>query len=279
MHSDSPVQWPRPRGTPQDNLFPSADLETRLVYGELPGVVTAPKADRASILRAYAFVHLEEEMRREALIKDWASFVRFLRLAALESGQVLNYAAISNETGISQPIVKSYYQFLDDMSIGVRVLAWTKAPARTCSPRRNFFCSISAYSTRPRHWKFLARPYAAIPAHYSSNGWGVRRIEVVHAGIACKLEERELTGRDRAQQLAGLEYDALRAHAECGGAGSPGGALAPLRRSPSLADPSTTARQRSNRRFMKRLSAESSEELRASSSARTMASSTARPQP
>ena len=47
-----------------------------------------------------------------------------------------------------------------------------KAPARTCSPRRNFSCSISAYAMRPRDWKFLARPYAAIPAHYSSNGWG-----------------------------------------------------------------------------------------------------------
>ncbi len=129
-HSDSPLQLPWPRGTPQDNLFPPADLETRLIYGELPGVVAAPKADRASILRAYAFVHLEEEMRREALVRDWAAFVRFLRLAALESGQVLNYAAISNEAGISQPTVKGYYQLLEDMFIGVRVLAWTKSPRK-----------------------------------------------------------------------------------------------------------------------------------------------------
>lgn len=135
VHSVSPLQLPWPRGTPQDNLFPPADLETRLIYGELPGVVTAPKTDRASILRAYAFVHLEEEMRREALVKDWAAFVRFLRLAALESGQVLNYAAISNETGISQPTVKGYYQLLEDMFIGVRVLAWTK------SPRKNLLSS------------------------------------------------------------------------------------------------------------------------------------------
>ncbi len=73
------LQLPWPRGAPQDNLFPPADLETRLIYGELPGVVTAPKADRASILRAYAFVHLKEEMRREALVKDWAAFVTYAR--------------------------------------------------------------------------------------------------------------------------------------------------------------------------------------------------------
>jgi predicted AAA+ superfamily ATPase len=124
---ESPLPLPWPRGIARDNLFPPADLETRLLYGELPGVVTAAKADRASILRAYAFVHLEEEMRREALVKDWAAFVRFLRLAALESGQIVNYAGISNETGISQPTVKGYYQLLEDMFIGMRVPAWSKS--------------------------------------------------------------------------------------------------------------------------------------------------------
>jgi len=126
-YSASPLPLPWPRGVSQDNLFPSSDLETRLIYGELPGVVTSPKADRAGILRAYAFVHLEEEMRREALVKDWAAFVRFLRMAALESGQILNYAGISNETGISQPTVKGYYQLLEDMFIGVRIPAWSKS--------------------------------------------------------------------------------------------------------------------------------------------------------
>jgi len=118
---------PWPRDVDGENFFPAADLETRLTFGDLPGVTTATIRDRPAILRAYAFVHLEEEMRREALVKDWAAFVRFLRLAALESGQVVNYAAISNETGISQPTVKSHYQLLEDMFIGVRVPAWSRS--------------------------------------------------------------------------------------------------------------------------------------------------------
>ncbi len=129
-HSISPLPFPWPKGADLHNLFPAADLETRLLYGELPGVVTAPQKDRANILRAYALVHLEEEMRRETLVKDWAAFVRFLRMAALESGQVLNYASVSNETGISQPTVKGYYQLLEDMFIGVRVPAWSKSPRK-----------------------------------------------------------------------------------------------------------------------------------------------------
>jgi len=80
---------------------------------------------RKTLLRAYAIAHLEEEIRREAMVKDWAAFVRFLRLAATESGQILNYAAISRETGLSQPTVKSHYQLLDDMFIGFSITAWS----------------------------------------------------------------------------------------------------------------------------------------------------------
>lgn len=42
------------------------------------------------MLYAYTQLHLEEEMRREAMVKDWPAFVRFLRLAAVESGQMVN---------------------------------------------------------------------------------------------------------------------------------------------------------------------------------------------
>ena len=35
-------------------------------------------------------------MRREALVKDWGAFLRFLRLAAVESGQIVNDSAIGD---------------------------------------------------------------------------------------------------------------------------------------------------------------------------------------
>lgn len=121
---DSPLPFPWEKAAP-DNPFPSADLETRLAFGELPGIAVAPEEDRDELLRAYAIAHLEEEIRREAMVKDWAAFVRFLRLAATESGQILNYAAIARETGLSEPTVKSHYQLLDDMFIGFPITAWS----------------------------------------------------------------------------------------------------------------------------------------------------------
>jgi predicted AAA+ superfamily ATPase len=122
---ESPLHFPWRKNAAPGNPFASADLETRLAFGELPGIAVAPEEDREELLRAYAIAHLEEEIRREAMVKDWAAFVRFLRLAAAESGQILNYAAISRETGLSQPTVKSHYQLLDDMFIGFSITAWS----------------------------------------------------------------------------------------------------------------------------------------------------------
>ncbi|MBI4660360.1 MAG: ATP-binding protein [Verrucomicrobia bacterium] len=123
--ADSPLPLPWPKAGEPKNLFPAWTLEERLAWGALPGVVAADEADRADVLRAFAAVHLEEEMRREAMVKDWGAFLRFLRLAAVESGQIINYSAIAQQTGLSVPTVKNYYQLLEDMFIGVPVPAWS----------------------------------------------------------------------------------------------------------------------------------------------------------
>lgn len=119
--------------------FPAADLLERLLFGELPGVVTAVRAHRADLLRAYTVVYLEEELRREALVKDWAAFARFLQLAAAESGRMINYAALSREAGVSLPTVKSYYQLLEDMFLGFRVTALSGSPRKSLLSTERFF--------------------------------------------------------------------------------------------------------------------------------------------
>jgi predicted AAA+ superfamily ATPase len=107
----------------------------------LPGVVTAEPGDRADLLRAFASTHLEEEIRREAWVKDWGAFLRFLRLAARESGGMTNYAAIARETGLSLPTVKSHYQLLEDMFVGFTVPAFSGSPRKNLlsTPRFYFF--------------------------------------------------------------------------------------------------------------------------------------------
>jgi uncharacterized protein len=133
------LSLPWPDGATPPHPFPPADIETRLAYGDLPGIVTADPKDRVDLLKAYAFVHLEEEIRREALVRDWGAFVRFLRLAAAESGQILNFAHISQESGLAQPTVKAHYQLLEDMFVGFRVAAYSKSPRKNLLSTPRFY--------------------------------------------------------------------------------------------------------------------------------------------
>ncbi len=125
----------------QQNLFPAADIEDRLAFGELPGIALLPDDDRRMVLKSFVAVHLEEEIRRESLVKDWGAFVNFLRLAAHESGQTTNFAAIARETGVSLPTVKAHYQLLEDMFIGFTVPAYSRSPRKNLlsTPRFLFF--------------------------------------------------------------------------------------------------------------------------------------------
>ena len=123
----------------QHHLFPAWDIEERLAFGALPGVVTAAEDERADLLRTYATAFLEEDIRREALVKDYGAFLRFLQLAAQESGRVVNFSAISRDAGVSIPTIKSHYQLLEDMFVGFAVPGFSGSPRRNLLSTPRFF--------------------------------------------------------------------------------------------------------------------------------------------
>lgn len=130
-----PVDWR------SDYAFPAADLEDRLAYGDLPGIATLETEDKKPILSSYADIHLHEEIRREGLVRNWSAFVNFLHLAALESGNTLNYSKLSTEVGVSVPTIKSHYQLLEDMFVGFSVRAFSGSSRKNLlsTPKFLFF--------------------------------------------------------------------------------------------------------------------------------------------
>lgn len=136
---ESPLPFPWKDGVTPSKPFPAWDIETRLAYGALPGIVASEEEDRAELLKAFSIVHLEQEIHREAAIRDFGAFLRFLQFAAVESGKILNYAGISQEAGISQPTVKAYYQLLEDMYVGFRVSAYSGSPRKNLLSTPKFF--------------------------------------------------------------------------------------------------------------------------------------------
>jgi predicted AAA+ superfamily ATPase len=119
--------------------FPAVDLETRMAFGDLPGIALLSAHEKPRILQSYATAYLEEEIRREAFVRDWGAFVNFLKLAARESGGILNFAALSRETGLSIPTVKSHYQLLEDMFVGFHVTAFSRSPRKNLLSTPRFY--------------------------------------------------------------------------------------------------------------------------------------------
>ncbi|MDP3177724.1 MAG: AAA family ATPase [Spirochaetaceae bacterium] len=112
--------------------FPFRSLEDRLLFGDLPGIAaTESPSERRDVLKTYVTAHLEEEIRRETALREWGAFLRFLAFAAAESGSVLNLKAISRESGLSAPTIRSHYQLLEDMFLGFMLPAFSGSPRKS----------------------------------------------------------------------------------------------------------------------------------------------------
>lgn len=61
---------------------------------------------------SYVKTYLERDVRGEIEIKDELAFLRFLTACAARTGQLLNYANIAEEVGVSQPAIKNWISVL-----------------------------------------------------------------------------------------------------------------------------------------------------------------------
>ena len=118
-------------------------LEEGLLYGSLPGILAEPEpARRREDLASYTALYLEEEIRAEAAVRQLQPFVRFLPLAALESGSSPNFSRLGSAVGVSHSAVRGYYQILEDSLIVHRLGAWGKSRAALLRKSRFYFFDI-----------------------------------------------------------------------------------------------------------------------------------------
>jgi uncharacterized protein len=111
--------------------FPAKDLNERLLYGSLPGILAVSALpDRETDLESYVTTYLEEEVRAEAVVRNLGDFARFLELAASESGGIVNLRKLSQEIGVSHTTIGAYYQILLDCLIAERVEPLTQSKTR-----------------------------------------------------------------------------------------------------------------------------------------------------
>jgi uncharacterized protein len=123
------------------------DPEKLLSIGMLPPIHQKPEL-AVDLLEAYAGTYLREEIQQEALVKDLGSFGRFLRIAAIMNGQVVNVAGISRDAGIARTTVQRYFDTLTDTLVGVWVPGWQpRAKVREAVRSKFYFFDTGAVRT------------------------------------------------------------------------------------------------------------------------------------
>lgn len=113
------------------------DLEKVAISGLLPPhfLSSSPREE----LRAYVADYLKEEIAAEALTQNIPAFSEFLRVAAITSSELLNYVNVGREAGVSQRVVRAYFDILEDTYLGFRVAPWKKSRNRRMILTEKFY--------------------------------------------------------------------------------------------------------------------------------------------
>lgn len=115
------------------------DLQHAINYGMLPPHYLAKNPQRR--LSAYIDIYLKEGIKEEALVRNLKSFQRFLEVAALTNGEMVNYNNIAQDCGVSANTASAYFDILEDTLLGFRVPAYTQTQKRRLvqAPRFYYF--------------------------------------------------------------------------------------------------------------------------------------------
>jgi len=85
-----------------------------------------PHAD----LQAYAGSYLQQEIVAEGATRNVPAFSRFLRVAALCNGTIVNFTNVANDAQVARTTVYEYFEILKDTLVLQELPAWRKSQKR-----------------------------------------------------------------------------------------------------------------------------------------------------
>ena len=132
--------------------IPDFDLERAVQNGMIPRHYMV--ANARNRMRAYIDLYLKEEIIEEALVQNVDEFVRFMEVAAIMDGEILNYENVASDCEVSANTVKAYYKILVDTLLGFEVPAYRKVIKRKLykSPRFYYFdVGVANHLTKRYH--------------------------------------------------------------------------------------------------------------------------------
>lgn len=126
------------------------ELHKALTYGTLPIAYTSKTPKK--FLKSYVQTYLREEILQESLVRNLASFARFLEAASFSQGQVLNVSSVARDCAVDRKVVEDYFTILEDLLLSIRISCFTKrAKRKVISHSKFYYFDVGVYQTlRPK---------------------------------------------------------------------------------------------------------------------------------
>jgi predicted AAA+ superfamily ATPase len=104
------------------------DLRVAMERGLLPSIYFSndPRAD----LESYAGSYLQQEIVAEGTTRNVPAFSRFLRVAAVCNGTIVNFTNVANDAQVKRTTVYEYFEILKDTLVLYELPAWRKTKKR-----------------------------------------------------------------------------------------------------------------------------------------------------
>jgi predicted AAA+ superfamily ATPase len=130
-----------------------------LQWGGMPGLLDLTDSERRDWLHSYTNTYLERDLTDLARLDDLMPFRKFIRLAALRSGQLLSYADLARDADISPGTARNYLHYLQ-LSYQVFLLQPYAA-----NPAKRLVKAPKLYWVDPGLWRYQTGNWGATDGH------------------------------------------------------------------------------------------------------------------
>jgi len=104
------------------------DLNKAIERGLLPSIYFSD--DPHDDLKAYVGMYLQQEIMAEGAARNIPAFSRFLKVAALCNGTIVNFTNVANDAQVARTTVYEYFDILKDTLILYELPPWRKSRKR-----------------------------------------------------------------------------------------------------------------------------------------------------
>ena len=112
-------------------------LEKVFERGLMPSMYLSSRYD--ILLRNYIKTYLQEEIMEEGITRNLPTFTDFLRIAAINNTEMVNFSNMANDIGVNRAVVTEWYQVLKDSMVITEVPGYGRTRKRKAITKSKYY--------------------------------------------------------------------------------------------------------------------------------------------